>query len=83
MYGRWRSEMAPYPKGNPDHRRRPLSASRGLVYEQVSVTCPRAGPGATGPVVGVDAGLGLSVSYFITAKNHGGELDVVSEPGQR
>nr|WP_161626816.1 PAS domain S-box protein [Desulfospira joergensenii] len=32
--------------------------------------------------VGVGTGLGLSVSYFIITENHGGTLDVVSEPGK-
>ena len=31
--------------------------------------------------VGVGTGLGLSVSYFIIAENHGGELTVESQPG--
>ncbi len=30
---------------------------------------------------GAGTGLGLSVSYFIITKNHGGELDVESQPG--
>jgi signal transduction histidine kinase len=32
--------------------------------------------------VGEGTGLGLSVSYFIIATNHGGTLDVVSSPGR-
>ncbi|MCP4113907.1 MAG: PAS domain S-box protein [Desulfobacteraceae bacterium] len=32
--------------------------------------------------VGVGTGLGLSVSYFIITENHGGTMDVVSEPGK-
>ena len=32
--------------------------------------------------IGVGTGLGLSVSYFIITENHGGRLDVLSEPGQ-
>ena len=32
--------------------------------------------------VGKGTGLGLSVSYFIITENHGGKLQVISEPGQ-
>ncbi|MDA8136379.1 MAG: cache domain-containing protein [Desulfobacteraceae bacterium] len=32
--------------------------------------------------VGTGTGLGLSVSYFIITENHGGTMDVVSEPGK-
>lgn len=32
--------------------------------------------------IGVGTGLGLSVSYFIITKNHGGEINVRSEPGK-
>ena len=32
--------------------------------------------------VGVGTGLGLSVSYFIITQNHGGTMDVMSEPGK-
>jgi PAS domain S-box-containing protein len=32
--------------------------------------------------VGEGIGLGLSVAYFIVTENHGGTLDVVSEPGK-
>jgi signal transduction histidine kinase len=32
--------------------------------------------------VGEGTGLGLSVSYFIITANHGGEMDVLSEPGE-
>ncbi|GAB6042442.1 ATP-binding response regulator [Endothiovibrio diazotrophicus] len=32
--------------------------------------------------VGVGTGLGMSVSYFIVTNNHGGELEVVSAPGE-
>ncbi|MBI9104021.1 MAG: PAS domain-containing protein [Spirochaetales bacterium] len=32
--------------------------------------------------VGIGTGLGLSVSYFIITENHGGTMDVTSEPGK-
>ncbi len=32
--------------------------------------------------VGVGTGLGLSVSYFIIAENHAGEMSVESDPGK-
>lgn len=32
--------------------------------------------------VGIGTGLGLSVSYFIITENHGGEMEVSSEPGK-
>jgi signal transduction histidine kinase len=32
--------------------------------------------------VGLGTGLGLSVSYFIITENHGGTMDVISEPGK-
>ncbi len=47
-------------------------ATRRRVFEPFFTTKP----------VGEGTGLGMSVSYFIISENHGGTLDVASEPGQ-
>jgi len=47
-------------------------ATRKRVFEPFYTTKP----------VGAGTGLGLSVSYFIITENHGGTMEVESEPGK-